>query len=59
MDAEMATLIERGKWELVELPKGQRSVGVKWVFKVKKNAHGSMERFKARLVAKGLTQVHM
>ena len=59
MDAEMATLTERGTWELVELPKGQRPVGVKWVFKVKTNADGSIERFKARLVAKGFTQVHM
>jgi len=59
MDAEMATLTERGTWELVELPKGQRPVGVKWVFKVKSNADGSIERYKARLVAKGFTQIHM
>ena len=59
MDAEMATLTERGTWELVELHKGQRPVGVKWVFKIKTNADGSTEHFKARLVAKGFTQVHM
>ena len=55
MDAEMAILTKRGTWELVELPKGHRLVGAKWVF----NADGSIERCEARLVAKGFTQVHM
>ena len=41
---------------LVELPTGQKPVGSKWVFKVKKNADGSTERFKARLVAQGTHQ---
>ena len=32
MDAKMATLTERGTWKLVELSKGHRPMGVKWVF---------------------------
>ena len=59
MDAEMETLTERGTWELVELPAHHRPVGVKWVFKIKTNADGSLEKFKARLVAKGFSQVYL
>ena len=41
---------------MVELPKGKRPVGCKWVFSIKYNADGTLERYKARLVAKGYTQ---
>lgn len=45
-------------WELVELPKGKKLVGCRWVFTVKYNSDGSEERYKARLVAKGYTQTY-
>lgn len=34
------------------------TVGCKWVFTVKYNSDGSLERYKARLVAKGFTQTY-
>ena len=34
----------------------KRPVGCKWVFMVKYNPDGKVERYKARLVAKGFTQ---
>ena len=43
-------------WEIVLLPKNKIVVGCKWVFKIKYNAYGTVERYKARLVAKGYTQ---
>ena len=57
MDVEMAALIGRGTWQLEELPKGQRLVGVKWIFKIKTQADGSLDKFKARLVARGFSQI--
>ena len=43
-------------WDLVELLKGCKRVGCKWVFKTKHDSHGNLEHYKARLVAKGFTQ---
>ncbi len=53
---EYNTLVGNGTWEIVDLPEGQKAIGSGWVFKVKHNQDGSIERFKARLVAKGYSQ---
>jgi hypothetical protein len=53
---EMEAHMENGTWELVQLPPGRKAIGSKWVFKVKRNPDGSVERYKARLVAKGYAQ---
>ena len=41
-------------WDLVELPKGIRTIGSK--FKTKHDSKGNIERYKARLVAKKYTK---
>ncbi|GJR57068.1 putative ribonuclease H-like domain-containing protein [Tanacetum coccineum] len=43
-------------WTLVDLPKGKRAIGTKWVYKNKKDERGIVVRNKARLVAQGHTQ---
>nr|GEY43306.1 hypothetical protein [Tanacetum cinerariifolium] len=43
-------------WVLVDLPKGKRDIGSKWVFRDKKDERGIVIRNKARLVAHGHTQ---
>nr|GEZ96486.1 hypothetical protein [Tanacetum cinerariifolium] len=43
-------------WVLVDLPKGKRAIGSKWVFRNKKDERGIVIRNKARLVAQGHTQ---
>ena len=53
MKNEIKALEDNGTWEMVTLPKDKRAIGCKWVYKIKYNADGSVERYKARLVAKG------
>jgi hypothetical protein len=53
---EIQSLIENGTFELVRLPPGRKPIGSRWVFKVKRNADGSIERYKARVVAQGFAQ---
>ena len=56
MELEFQSLIENKTWELVPLPKDRKSIGCKWIYKIKYNADGSVERYKARLVALGYLQ---
>ena len=48
--------IKNESWDLVELPENENVVGSKWIFKLKRKADGSVDRFKARLVGQGYTQ---
>nr|MCH9869351.1 hypothetical protein [Serratia marcescens] len=56
MDEEMQALQNNGTWTVVRLPDGVKTVGCCWVYTVKHNPDGTVERLKARLVAKGYTQ---
>lgn len=58
MDSEISSIEKNGTWLLTDLPKGAKSIGVKWVYKTKLNQHGDIEKYKARLVAKGYAQEH-
>jgi histone deacetylase 1/2 len=56
MDAEYSALLKNGTWQLVPPRPGINVIDSKWVFKIKHNSDGSIERYKARLVAKGFRQ---
>ena len=56
MTSEIKSLQDNQVWDLVELPKGRRTVSCKWIFKKKLDADGNVERYKSRLVARGFTQ---
>ncbi|CAI7867872.1 unnamed protein product [Closterium sp. NIES-53] len=53
MESELKSIEENGTWELVELPEGRKAITFKWLFKIKSDADGKIERYKSRLVAKG------
>ncbi|CAL1391749.1 unnamed protein product [Linum trigynum] len=57
MQKEIDALVANGTWTLEPLPPGKRLIDSKWVYKIKYQPDGSIERFKARLVAKGFTQL--
>ena len=53
---ELESLQSHGVWELDTLPEGRKSIGCKWVFKMKYDENGLIEKYKARLVAQGFSQ---
>lgn len=55
INKELHALTKNQTWIITYLPIGQKPIGCKWIFKVKLNANGTMERYKARLAAKGYT----
>ncbi|KAG8976249.1 hypothetical protein FRC05_004499 [Tulasnella sp. 425] len=53
---EIQAHVDNGTWELVQLPPDRKAIGSRWVFKVKRDAKGEIERYKGRLVAQGFSQ---
>ncbi|KAD4585749.1 hypothetical protein E3N88_23350 [Mikania micrantha] len=56
MEAEMTSIERNQTWSLTDLPAGVKPIGLKWVYKTKKDAQGRITKHKARLVAKGYVQ---
>lgn len=56
MQDELDALQFNNIWSITSLPVGVKTIGCKWVYKVKFKSDGGIERYKARLVAKGYTQ---
>lgn len=56
MDVEMQSIVENGTWKLAQLSAGHKAIGLKWVYRVKRDPAGNVVKHKARLVAKGYVQ---
>ena len=54
MDSELQSINKNKTWSLVKLPPGQKSIGLKWVFKLKKNAEGEIVKHKQGSLPKGM-----
>ena len=51
MRDEVQSMSDNDVQELVDLPKGYKPIGYKWVYKTKRDNKENVERYKARLVA--------
>ena len=56
MREEMLSIDRNDTWELEFPPPNCRPIGLKWIFKLKKNPQGEVIKHKARLVVKGYSQ---
>jgi hypothetical protein len=57
-DKEFASLTKMKTWTLTELPAGRKAITSKWVFRIKRNANGSIDKYKCRVVARGFNQTY-
>ncbi|KAK3026762.1 hypothetical protein RJ639_040301 [Escallonia herrerae] len=56
MNEEINAIEKNDIWELTTHQSDKKPIGVKWVYKVRKNSKSEVERYKARLVVKGYKQ---
>lgn len=55
---EETKMIKKNKiWEIMNQPKDKEIIGVKWVYRIKLNFDGLIQKLKERLVAKGYSQL--
>ncbi|GJS04403.1 retrovirus-related pol polyprotein from transposon TNT 1-94 [Tanacetum coccineum] len=57
MNEEFQALQQNQTWVLVPRPGSANIIGSKWVYRIKYNSDGTIERYKARLVAQGCSQI--
>ena len=53
MQEEMTSITDNQTWSLEDMSSRNRAIGLKWVFKLKRNEKEEVVKHKARLVAKG------
>nr|GFA90737.1 zinc finger, CCHC-type [Tanacetum cinerariifolium] len=53
IEIKLDSINKNNTWTLTTFPPNQKAIGLKWVFKTKKDAKGNIIKYKARLVAKG------
>ena len=57
MNEEIEALKKNDTWIIKDLPPGKKPISCKWVYRIKYNADGSIQRYKARFIIRGDHQV--
>ena len=53
---EYQSIMKNDVWDVVPRPEGKSVVTSKWIYKIKHDAYGSIEKYKERFVAHGFSQ---
>jgi hypothetical protein len=53
---DLHSIEENKTWDVIDLPASHRPIGLKWVFKAKKDESGRIIKHKAQLIARGFLQ---
>ena len=56
MIEEYQSIMKNDVWDVVPRQKGKLVVTSKWIYKIKHDADGSIEKYKERFVARGFSQ---
>lgn len=56
MLSEMESIEQNKTWTLTELTAYRKVIGLKWIYKLKRNANGEIIKYKTRLVSKRYVQ---
>ncbi|XP_074336404.1 putative mitochondrial protein AtMg00820 [Apium graveolens] len=56
MQREIEAVEKNGTWKLTKLEPDHKVINLKWIFKLKQDINGEIQKYKARIVAKGYVQ---
>lgn len=57
MICEVEALEDQHTWDITDLPPDKTAIGSQWVYKIKYNAYGTIQKYKSRVVVQGSKQV--
>jgi len=52
IQSEVDSILKNRTWEIINQPKSRTPITTKWLFRIKKNAHGEISNLKVKLVAR-------
>lgn len=58
MEAKMSMIKKNQTWILVDNHHKKKVIEIKWMYRIKLNSNGLINKFKAKLIVKGFSQVY-